>query len=141
MNADLGQYIEEVARALLGEPNERLSKQRKLRFGNHGSLAVDLKKGTWFDHENKTGGGVLDLIAARTGKANGDAITWLHDELGIEVDQPNHQRRIAATYDYLDEKGKLLFQVVRYDPKDFQQRRPDGHGGWIWSVRTVRTVV
>jgi DNA primase len=22
--------------------------------------------------------------------------------------------------------------VVRYDPKDFLQRRPDGHGGWVW---------
>ena len=141
MNADLRQYIEEVARALLGEPNKRLSKQRELRFGTHGSIAVDLDKGTWFDHENKTGGGVLDLITMRMGKANGDALKWLRDELGIEIDQQqDHKRRIAATYDYLDEKGKLLFQVVRYDPKDFRQRRPDGHGGWIWSVKTVRTV-
>ena len=35
--------------------------------------------------------------------------------------------RIAATYDYTDESGKLLFQVVRYDPKAFKQRRPDGN--------------
>lgn len=36
--------------------------------------------------------------------------------------------------------GKLLYQVVRYDPKDFRQRRPDGRGGWEWSVRGVRQV-
>jgi len=33
---------------------------------------------------------------------------------------------IAATYDYKDEKGVLLFQVVRYQPKAFRQRRPIG---------------
>ena len=35
---------------------------------------------------------------------------------------------IVATYDYTDDKGELLYQVVRYDPKDFRQRRPDGKG-------------
>lgn len=38
--------------------------------------------------------------------------------------------RIVATYDYTDEAGTLLYQSVRYDPKDFKQRRPDGKGGW-----------
>jgi DNA primase len=38
----------------------------------------------------------------------------------------------VATYDYRDEGGELLYQTVRYDPKDFKQRRPDGRGGWIW---------
>lgn len=40
--------------------------------------------------------------------------------------------RIVCTYDYVDEQGTLLTQVVRYEPKSFRQRRPDGHGGWIW---------
>ena len=42
------------------------------------------------------------------------------------------QRRIVETYDYTDDQGKLLYQVVRWEPKDFSHRRPDGHGGWIW---------
>ena len=51
--------------------------------------------------------------------------------------EPSHEvlnmnRRIIGTYDYSDEAGKLLYQVVRYEPKDFRQRRPDGCGGWIW---------
>jgi hypothetical protein len=37
---------------------------------------------------------------------------------------------VVATYDYVDEKGELLSQVVRLTPKTFRQRRPDGHGGW-----------
>jgi hypothetical protein len=49
--------------------------------------------------------------------------------------------RIVATYDYVDEGGKLVYQKVRYHPKDFKQRRPDGNGGWIWSVKGVRWVL
>jgi putative DNA primase/helicase len=41
------------------------------------------------------------------------------------------QRVIAATYDYTNETGQILYQVVRTEPKGFFQRRPDGHGGWI----------
>jgi hypothetical protein len=51
------------------------------------------------------------------------------------------ERRIVAEYDYCDEKGKLLFQVVRFEPKDFRQRRPDGVGGWSWNLNgTVRVL-
>jgi putative DNA primase/helicase len=46
--------------------------------------------------------------------------------------------RVVATYDYTDDKGELLYQVVRLEPKDFRQRRPDGKGGWIWSVKDCR---
>ena len=42
--------------------------------------------------------------------------------------------RIVATYDYLDENGVLRFQAVRYEPKTFKQRRPDGKGGWVWNL-------
>ena len=40
------------------------------------------------------------------------------------------KKRVVAKYNYTDENGKLLFQVLRYDPKEFNQRRPDGEGGW-----------
>jgi len=48
---------------------------------------------------------------------------------------------IVKTYNYVDESGKLVFQVVRYEPKDFRQRRPDGQGGWIWNLEGVRRVL
>src|SRR5262249_33647829 len=35
----------------------------------------------------------------------------------------------------------LLFEVVRYDPKDFRQRRPDGKGGWTWGLDDTRRVL
>lgn len=49
--------------------------------------------------------------------------------------------RIVATYDYNDESGALLFQVCRFEPKDFRQRRPDGKGGCNWSTKGVRKVL
>jgi hypothetical protein len=48
---------------------------------------------------------------------------------------------IVATYDYRDEQGTRLFQVVRLDPKAFRQRRPDGTGGWVWNMNEVRRVL
>lgn len=48
--------------------------------------------------------------------------------------------RIVATYDYHDEEGRLLFQAVRYEPKNFKQRRPNSTGGWEWSVKGTRVV-
>ena len=50
-------------------------------------------------------------------------------------------RRIVATYDYRDEDGLLLFQTVRYAPKGFVQRRPDGAGDWEWNLKGVRRVL
>jgi len=42
--------------------------------------------------------------------------------------------RIVATYDYCDANGQLLYQVVRFEPKKFRQRRPHSKGGWIWKL-------
>lgn len=47
-----------------------------------------------------------------------------------EVNDSNGPRKIIEVYDYTDEAGNLLFQSVRYEPKGFSQRRPDGGGGW-----------
>ncbi len=42
--------------------------------------------------------------------------------------------KVVEAYPYRDASGALLFEVVRFDPKGFRQRRPDGKGGWIWSL-------
>ena len=51
---------------------------------------------------------------------------------GLWPERDCHEtRRIVASYDYCNEDGQLLYQVVRTKPKGFFQRRPDGCGGWI----------
>jgi len=49
--------------------------------------------------------------------------------------------KIVAPYDYNDVDGQLSYQVVRYQPKNFKQRRPDGQGNWIWDLDGVPRVV
>jgi len=73
--------------------------------------------------------------------------TWVHrldsgDQATIEpYGASDGQRRIVAAYDYRDEAGALLYQAVRYLPKGFAQRRPDGSGGWLWNIKEVRLVL
>src|SRR5262249_1888891 len=48
---------------------------------------------------------------------------------------------IIETYDYRDEADALMFQVCRFEPKDFRQRKLDGNGGWTWKLGDVRRVL
>nr|BDD44738.1 hypothetical protein 4 [Rhodospirillaceae bacterium] len=145
-NSELDALIEPVARALLGEPNARASNGSTLRWGTHGSLAVTIsgdKAGTWFDHENNEGGGTIDLVTRGTGLKDREAVAWIEENIpgaSRSSSGTKTKRRIVAKYDYLDEGGTLLSQVVRYRPKEFRQRRPDGKDGWIWNVKGVRSV-
>ncbi len=138
---DLAPRIGEIARLVLGPENRLMSTATELRFGTGGSVSVMTagdKAGSWFDHEHQVGGGALELIAVKLGLIDGEANKWLEDNLGIDASKSRGSRKIAATYAYTDEAGKLLFEVVRYDPKDFRQRRPDCKGGWDWSTKGVR---
>lgn len=52
--------------------------------------------------------------------------------------KPPEKLTLTNTYDYTDEAGNLLFQKLRYvnedGKKQFRQRRPDGSGGFIYSL-------
>ena len=50
----------DVAKQLLGEPTKTSSNE--LRWGSKGSMALNLSEGTFYDHEEGVGGGVIDLI-------------------------------------------------------------------------------
>lgn len=51
-------------------------------------------------------------------------------------------RKAAAVYDYTDERGRLLFQVLRSTDKHFSQRHPDSakQSGWAWNLAGVTRV-
>ncbi len=53
------------------------------------------------------------------------------------VNVPKTKSRVVAEYDYRDHHGELRFQAIRFEPKDFRQRQPDGNGGWIWNLKNV----
>src|SRR5262249_1292091 len=51
--------------------------------------------------------------------------------LGLWPEKQPQKGVITATYDYTDETGQLLYQVVRTEPKGFFQRRPNPNAGWV----------
>jgi putative DNA primase/helicase len=61
----------------------------------------------------------------------------IRDAAGIE----QTTRQIVATYDYRDEQRTPLYQAVRYEPKGFVQRKPDGASGWEYKLNGTRRVL
>ena len=77
---DLEPRIAEIARLLYGEPNPDLSTKKQLRYGSNGSLAIEIvgaKRWSWFDHEQKIGGGSLELLTLRERMPLERAQAWL----------------------------------------------------------------
>ena len=62
----------------------------------------------------------------------------ISSDFGLSVE--NQKRCLVKTYDYTDREGRLIFQVCRFEPKGFSQRRPNGNGGWIWDIKGIETV-
>ncbi len=54
--------IADLARALFGPENKRLSNARELRFGRAGSLSVVPSRGVFTNFETGEAGGILDLV-------------------------------------------------------------------------------
>ncbi len=129
-----------VALEIYGEPNKQLSSKTELRFGTQGSKSVDLAKGTFYDHQEGEGGGVLWAIGRETGRSGAQAVEWMREH-GFDVEDdrpapapraqstgprldpagnwlpqrvPDHGR-LTKTHDYLDAAGRLAYQVCRYD--------------------------
>ncbi len=68
------------------------------------------------------------------------------DSLGIKMDDlfltpKAEEKKIVATYDYKDESGNVIYQVVRYQPKSFAQRHKNGNGEWAWNMEGVKRVL
>ena len=134
-----------VALALLGQPREKREAGQEWRYGGRGSLSIRVDSGTFTSHEpGGPKGGLLDLVQWKLGADKAGAIRWLkdHGHLQTEASSPkaSPKRRQVASYPYTDADGGLLFEVVRFHPKDFRQRRPNGQGGWDWNLADVQRV-
>lgn len=84
----------EVATALLGKPNHRLSSKEELRFGSRGSLAVVIggrKAGSWYDHENGVGGDLFTLLRRTIGGDFVEVLKYVENILGHGPTRPISQ--------------------------------------------------
>lgn len=160
MSDDFHVSIEPVALKVLpeflGEPNKALSSPgREWRWGKNGSVSVDCLKNVWADHEDQTGGGVLDLLQSFRGYTKAEAVEWLQDEGFLErKERPNGaaagsslQGKFAgfmddwpvATFEYFDDRGRLAYEVLKFAKtatRRYMQRRKHPAGkGWIWGLQ------
>jgi hypothetical protein len=96
-----------------------------------------------------SGGGAISLVRFLDGGTFLQAVETITGE--PKPDDRSAPRRtskgktagkLVKTYDYTDEIGNLIFQVLRYEPKSFSQRRPDPNitNAWISNLNTVRLV-
>lgn len=159
-SADFAKLMGPVAEAILpefyGDPNRALSSKTEVRYGSKGSMSVDLIKGVFTDHEDGSGGGVIDLLRTFKGMEQPEALEWLEQRGFIE---PRRQRsndddrpsikipggipdwmkpKPIAVFEYFDDKGKLAYQVLKFPkeaPRRYMQRRPHPGGGWIWALQ------
>lgn len=58
-----------------------------------------------------------------------------------ENKQITARKKIVALYDYINKENKLVYQVCRFEPKDFRQRRPGSNGKWIWNLRNTSRIL
>mgnify|MGYP005841650189 CR=1 FL=1 len=104
------------------------------------SLSVNFQDGLYKCFGCEAKGDVFDFYQRKHGCDFRTAFKELAAFAGVQDTKPKSAKKIVATYDYHDKDGNPLFQVVRYDPKSFRQRRPDGQGGWIWNMKGVEPV-
>ncbi|MBE0430084.1 MAG: AAA family ATPase [Thermoleophilia bacterium] len=133
--------------AILSRPAEKvLSKLEGVKGGNGTWTARcpshDDKRSSLSVSEDAGGKVLLRCHAGCEVEAVVAAMDLEMKDLFPDSGQDKKQKKvIVATYDYTDESGLLLYQAVRYQPKNFKQRRPDGKGGWIWSLKDTRRVL
>ena len=121
-------YILPVAQDIFGEPTSQSNDM--IRFGAKGSKVININSGTFYDHENGVGGGCVDLL--RHYYPDEKPISVLQERYGLEqnpqnASTPPAQSVLLAQYDYTDEKGRVLYQKLRMEPKDFRWKSDKGY--------------
>ena len=103
------------------------------------SLSIDLAKGVWRCFSGCGQGGLIDFEQKHNGGlSRTEALSAIHEALGMEFTGPSADTEPEAIYPYTDERGRLLFQKLRFPGKRFSQRKLDDRGGWNYSLGNVR---
>ena len=92
------------------------------------------------------------LLHCHGGCSNGEICEALgiqqRDLFPTPVKQSSGLGNIEAVYDYCNDAGELIYQVVRFERrldgkrhKTFRPRRPHDKGGWIWGLHDTPRVL
>jgi hypothetical protein len=105
------------------------------------SFGFSTTTGCWECFAEGIKGGPFDYLMRRSGRSFKEVLVEMGDSLGLSRPARNDNGTQQVVYDYRDEVGTLLHQVLRGRGKKFHQRRPGGHGGWINDLKGVRRVL
>lgn len=126
----------ELIDAVMARQGKQVGKEIKflcpVHADHHPSAGFNPEKAVWHCQVCKAGGGWVDLAKRLN--------IGPEEPARLIVHKASHGK-IVATYDYENADGVVLYQAVRYEPKDFRQRRPDGKGGWIDNLKGVPRVL
>ena len=109
------------------------------------SLTFNIRSGLHHCFGCGSAGDIFEFYGKQNGLDSGSdfpkILEGIASEFGIS---DNGNSKLKATiekyYSYTDETGNLLFQAVRFNPKDFRQRHRNGNG-WGWNLEGVRRVI
>ena len=87
----------------------------------------------------KKGGTIFDFVMLKEGVDFKQALEILANKADIPV-RNTKPKKVVKIYDYVDAKGKLSFQLIRYHPKEFKFRKPNGKGEWNWNLDRVTLI-
>jgi len=135
-----GKYLKNGLKKLRGDEYQGLC---PFHEDTNPSLSINGKTGEFFCHGCREKGDIFnfygklyglntrfDFRIILSGIANNFGIPWQH-----------RNRKLVKTYGYTDAEGHLLYQVCRFEPKVFRQRRPNDANGWIWDLKGVQRVL
>src|SRR5207253_4877148 len=113
----------------------------------HNCVTIEPDTQLWHCNDCSVGGSIIDWLMI---EKNID-VKQAFEELGKGDNQdkgaksspgestPGYGKEVM-TYDYTNENGQLLYQVVRYEPKSFRHRQPDG-SSWKYSLEGITRVL
>jgi putative DNA primase/helicase len=151
-NFDLPAIIAQFYPASLAKPNRATTIRAVWRGDRRASFSLyhNGRKWLFFDHATLEHGDAYDFFTTVLGLSKRDAVAFFLGEVSTLTVPPATTKTLVprssdadATiplgdlirhYDYTDLAHDLVVQVLRYDPKDFRQRRPYGDGHWVWGV-------
>jgi putative DNA primase/helicase len=85
----------EVAHHFLGAPNKRLSTRKDIRWGNKGSLSVDVERDRWSDYQVSTEShDAIELVRRQLRCGYRQALEWLGGELR-SAPQTSRRRKVV----------------------------------------------
>ena len=106
------------------------------------SFNFNLETGGWRDHATDETGDIFNAVMHGENCSFPQAVATVAEIVGVTPARARTRtgETIVATYQYRDERGRILSETVKYHPKRFSQRRPRPGGGWINNLQDVRRV-